>query len=348
VEIARAAAGEGSVLILDEPTAALSAQEAERLFALIRRLRGAGVAMIYITHRLDEVAEIGDRVQVLRDGHVVLTAPVGAVNRAELVRAMVGSGLGEIERPDESGVAGEEVLALEEASAQDSSFTNIDVAVRSGEVVTLYGKLGSGTHEVAEAAFGLRTLERGAMRVEGRSRVFSRPRQAIAAGVGFLPADRKQSAAFAGRSVAENLCAPSWGRLGKFRVFLTAAIEARAYQRWHDVLKVRSRNEPGQPISTLSGGNQQKVLLGRWFERGCRVLVLVEPTRGVDVGARQDIYRSVRNLADAGTGVLVVTSDYEEVVQLADRAFVMARGRVVADLTGEDITTARLTEAAGG
>jgi ribose transport system ATP-binding protein len=150
------------------------------------------------------------------------------------------------------------------------------------------------------------------------------------------------------RPVAENLSAPSWPRLAKAFGFITRAIEAAAYRRWHDTLGIRSRNDPAQPIGTLSGGNQQKVLLGRWLERQSHALLLVEPTRGVDVGARQEIYRSIRALSAQGVGVLIPTSDYEEVVQVADRVAVMARGRIVARLAGDEITTEALTEAAGG
>ena len=150
------------------------------------------------------------------------------------------------------------------------------------------------------------------------------------------------------RPVAENLAAPSWGRLARLRSFISRKAEAAAYARWHDALTIRSRNDPRQQIGTLSGGNQQKVVLGRWFERRSHALLLVEPTRGVDVGARQEIYRSVRKLSSEGVGILIPTSDYEEVVQVADRAAVLARGRVVATLEGDEITTERLIEAAGG
>jgi ribose transport system ATP-binding protein len=148
-------------------------------------------------------------------------------------------------------------------------------------------------------------------------------------------------------SVAENLCAPSWPRLARARVLIGSKTQASAYNRWHDILSIRSRNDPSQRIATLSGGNQQKVLLGRWLESGSRVLVLVEPTRGVDVGARAEIYKVIRGLAEDGVGVLVVSSDYEEIVQVADRALVMARGAVTADLAGEAITVERLSAAAG-
>jgi ribose transport system ATP-binding protein len=214
-------------------------------------------------------------------------------------------------------------------------------------VVGLYGKIGSGTAEVAEVTFGLRRLTGGLFRLAAAEASLHNPLQGIHAGVGFLPADRQRDGAFMIRSVAENLSAPSWPRLAKARVFITAGIEALAYRRWHDVLAIRSRNDPKQSIGTLSGGNQQKVLLGRWLESRSRLLVLVEPTRGVDVGARTEIYRSIRRVAGEGVGVLVVTSDHEEIFQVADSAVVMARGVITANLAADEVTLERLSAAAG-
>jgi ribose transport system ATP-binding protein len=348
VEIARAISDNARCLILDEPTAALSGQEVERLFAAVRRLRDRGTALIYITHRLDEVVQIADRVEVLRDGSVVLEREVAGTSRADLVTAMVGRAVGEVTRPApaeiEAGV--EPILAFEHASSA-GAFEDVELAVRPGEVVALYGKLGSGTAEVAESAFGLRALSEGRCLLKGSLHKPRAPHEAIAAGVGLVPADRQREGTFMVRSVAENLSVPSWGRISRHGM-LRRASESRAYKRWHDELSIRSRNDPEQLISTLSGGNQQKVVLGRWLERESDVLVLIEPTRGVDVGARMEIYRVIRKLAREGMGVLVATSDYEEVVQLADRAAVMARGRIVGELDDEEITTERLTELAGG
>jgi len=348
VEIARAISDNARCLILDEPTAALSAQEVERLFDAVRRLRERGTALIYITHRLDEVVQIANRVQVLRDGSVVRESEVEGATRADLVTAMVGRAVGEVKRPEAAQVdeAAEPILAFRSATSP-GAFEDVELTVRPGEVVALYGKLGSGTAEVAESVFGLRTLSRGECRLKGQPHAPRAPHRAIATGVGFVPADRQRHGTFMVRSVAENLALPSWGRLSRHGL-LRGATEARAYKRWHDELSIRSRNDPEQLMATLSGGNQQKVVLGRWLERESDVLVLVEPTRGVDVGARMEIYREIRKLARNGMGVLVATSDYEEVVQLADRAAVMARGRIMGDLDGEEITTERLSALAGG
>ncbi len=349
VEIARALSDEARVLILDEPSAALSQQEVERLFDFLRRLREQGAAIIYITHRLDEVHAISDRVQVLRDGSVAAIGDTKDFDRRSLVEAMIGRSAGEVTRPPARTweLGPEPVLTFSGASAE-RAFEDVDLEVRPGEIVALYGKLGSGSMEVAEAAFGLRRLSAGSITVGGRSFGARGPAGAIGRGVGFVPADRKREAIFAVRPVAENVAAPSWRRLARWAFLITGRREAHAYRRWHEELSIRSRNDPRQPISTLSGGNQQKAVLARWLERGTPVLVLVEPTRGVDVGARAELYRSMRELAAGGVGMLVSTSDYEEVVQVADRATVMARGAVVAHLEGDEITTERLLTEAGG
>jgi ribose transport system ATP-binding protein len=223
----------------------------------------------------------------------------------------------------------------------------VSLDVLPGEVVALFGKLGSGAAEVAETAFGIRALDGGSLEVNGEPVSVTKPTDAISSGIGFLPADRKSGGAFMIRPVAENVSAANWPKMATFG-WLHQGREAAAFRRWRDRLGIRSRDDPRQAMGTLSGGNQQKVLLSRWLERDSRSLVLIEPTRGVDVGARADIYRSLRELAADLAAVLVVTSDYEEAVQVADRAFVMARGQVVAALRGDEITTSALLSAAGG
>jgi ribose transport system ATP-binding protein len=260
---------------------------------------------------------------------------------------MVGKEVGAVERPSVlEREVGDPLMTFESASCE-AAFADLNLTVGSGEVVGLYGKIGSGTVEVAEVAFGIRKLSAGRLRIGGEDAPPTNPVRAIASGIGYLPADRQLDGAFMVLSVAENLCAPSWRRLSRAGGLINSRRQASAYNRWHDVLSIRSRNDPSQTIGTLSGGNQQKVLLGRWLESSSRLLVLVEPTRGVDVGARAEIYRVIRGLAADGVGVLVVSSDYEEVVQVSDRAVVMARGTVSADLAGDAVTVERLSSAAG-
>ena len=349
IEIARALSRKARLLILDEPTAALSHHEAETLFKFVRRLRDQGVAIIYITHRLDEVTTIADRVQVLRDGNVALLAKVAETDRASMIEAMVGRHISEIARPAPSAPSGAGTPVIRwTGAASGKDFRDVSLDVSNGEIVAIYGKLGSGAAEVGETAYGVRPITGGTLELDGTATVIKGPAEGVHAGVGFLPADRKAGGGFMVRPVMENVAVASWGRLAALGQFISRRSEAKAYRRWHDKLSIRSRNDPRQAMGTLSGGNQQKVLLGRWLERSSRVLVLIEPTRGVDVGARQDIYRALRDLAADGVAVLISTSDYEEAVQVADRVYVMAKGAIVEELTGQAVTTTRLLAAAGG
>lgn len=349
VEIARALADDAKLLILDEPTAALSQQEVDRLFDWVRRLRNDGVCIVYITHRLDEVFELADRVQVLRNGSVALLSPATEVTRRELVEAMVGRDIGEVSRPVDAGlhVGGASMITIRDL-AVDDQVVGLSLDVRAGEVLCLYGKLGSGTTQVAEVCFGIRKASGGTMTIAGVAGFPRTPTAAIRGGVGYLPPDRKREGAFMSRSVVENLSAASWGRMAVGKVVVFARREKAAYDRWASKLGIKSADPANQSIAQLSGGNQQKVMLARWLERTSNPLVLVEPTRGVDVGARQEIYAAIRALAAEGQAVLVVTSDYEEAVQVSDRVVVMQRGKQVAEFDGDDVTARSLTIAAGG
>jgi ribose transport system ATP-binding protein len=348
VEIARALWGNTRCLILDEPTAALSAGESDRLFDIILRLRSTGVAIIYITHRLDEVRRIADRVQVLRDGATVLEGAVAEHDRDALVEAMVGRPVDATKRPEATRPEADVAPVIKVGDlASDRSFANVSFELRPGEILALYGRIGAGTQEVAETIYGVRGATSGTIELGGRVSSIHGPTAAIRLGIGLLPGDRQRDGALMNRSVAENLCAASWPTLSR-RGVITGRREATAYRRWHDRLHIRSRNDPRQTMATLSGGNQQKVLLGRWLERDVKVLVLVEPTRGVDVGAREEIYRAIRALTARGLAVLVATSDHEEVVQLADRALIMVRGRIVRELGGDQIAAGEIVAAAGG
>lgn len=350
VEIARALSRKARCLILDEPTAALSRAETDHLFDFLRAIKDRGVALIYITHRLDEVRELADEVMVLRDGDVVLRSDDATLPRRDLVAAMIGRDVTDIARRGarRSTAARASCLELRDATSA-SAFHGVNLAVGAGEVVGLYGKLGSGTEEILASVFGLRKLDGGAMRHRERTLAPSDPADAIRRGIGYLSADRKEAGAFLSRSAAENLAVASWGKMSNRLGIITGRTERDAFKHWHDKLSIRSGGNDGrQPIGTLSGGNQQKVLLARWLEHKSDLLLLTEPTRGVDVGARDDIYRVIRDVAKGGVGVLVATSDNEEVVQLVDRVYVMARGRVTAEFSGDQITTESLTAATGG
>ena len=343
LEIARALIQNAKILVLDEPSAALSNIEVERLFKVMDQLKAQGVGMVYITHRLDEVNRVADRVQVLRDGNSVLNEVAQDVSREELVTAMLGHATAQNVRPV---VSKGDTRALEVNHLSDGNvFNDISFNVHQGEVLCLFGKIGSGTSEILESIFGLRALKSGEISMYGEKFTPKSPQDSTSKKIGYLPADRQRLGSFAIRSVAQNLAVSSWDRMANFG-FVKSADEEKAYGTWQEALSISSRRGPSQEISTLSGGNQQKVLLGRWFEAKVDVLLLVEPTRGVDVGARRDIYEIIRKQAkESNMAVLVATSDYEEVVLLADRALVISRGVISAEFTDNLVQASNLIAA---
>jgi len=343
LEIARALTQNAKILVLDEPTAALSSIEVDRLFTVMDQLKAQGVGMIYITHRLDEVARVADQVQVLRDGDSVLTVKNSEVERSALVAAMLGHEAEKNARPV-TPVTSQPALVVQNLSSNDD-YSDVSLTVNEGEVVCLFGKIGSGTAEILESLFGLRPTSAGQIEIFGKNFIPKSPAASAEFGIGYLPADRQRLGSFGIRSVAENLAVTCWKKMSRLG-FVNQAMEFAAFDRWAEALRISSRSGPTQEIATLSGGNQQKVLLARWFEANVRVLLLVEPTRGVDVGARRDIYNIIRRQAkERNMAVLVATSDYEEVILLADRALVLARGKIVSEFSGDTVEAKSLVSA---
>jgi ribose transport system ATP-binding protein len=351
LEIARALVGDARLLILDEPTSALAAEEVEALFEFIRGLRQRGVAIIYITHRLDELAEIADDVVIFRDGYVVASGLVEDMTTDDLVDAMVGKRLHhefeELQEHEEIGHAGETVppvLRLRDVTITGHT-DGVSLEVAPGEIVALFGRLGCGAVELAEAVFGLRPMGQGAVEIDGVDGKPHTPSQAIQRGVGFVPIDRKTQGILQGLNLSENISVASWSQRPLLSV-LRPSVVARAFDRWQERLNISAKEGASQAIETLSGGNQQKVVLGRWLEHRSKVLVLAEPTRGVDVGARAEIYQVLRGLAADGVGILVISSDMDEVLRIADRVVVLSRGVVTAELGRRELDRPALAHAA--
>jgi ABC-type sugar transport system ATPase subunit len=333
VEIAKALSRDLKLLILDEPTAALTLTETAHLFVLVRRLKAAGVAVIYVSHRLAEIFELCDRVTVLKDGKVTGTREVVATSEDELIRLMVGRDV--LFARSEAPKPGAVVLEVEKLGApphvSDASFV-----VREGEIVCLAGLVGSGRSEVCEAIFGARARSGGSVRLKGKAVHFSGPWDAVAAGVGMMPEDRKEAGLFLAETVAANITVtvlPEVSRRGLVSDELQTAIAGRFVKE----LKIATPSTR-QILGNLSGGNQQKVLLAKWLAPEPSLLIVDEPTRGVDVGARAEIYRILRELQAKGLAILVVSSDLPEVLTLADRIVVMADGRTVGELDGVTAT----------
>ncbi len=331
VEIAKALSRELRLLILDEPTAALTLTETDRLFAVVRRLAASGVSVVYVSHRLAEIFQISQRVTVLKDGRLSGTVETAATHEDELIRLMVGR---DVHIGRAAATCGPGELVLEVAAVAAPAVARASMSVRAGEIVCLAGLIGSGRTELCETIFGARPLLAGAMRLHGRPFRPHGPWDAMAAGVGMVPEDRKRSGLFLEMDVGANVTAAVLGQVTSGGVVRPARVEALAARYVRD-LRIATPSLR-QSLGNLSGGNQQKVLLAKWLAMGPRLLIVDEPTRGVDVGARADIYRILRDLAARGMALLVVSSDLPEVLALADRIVVMADGRTVGELPGGD------------
>ena len=330
VEIARAIVSEVRILVLDEPTASLGRREVERLFAVVRELREQGVAIVYISHRLEEIEAIADRITVLRDGAVVATVPARTTSRAELVRMMVGREMGHVFRK-ESHVR--ERVALEaRALTSESGLESVSFALHEGEVLGVYGLLGSGRTERARALAGADRVIGGEILLGGRRERIRSTSRAVRRGIGLVPEDRVSQGLFPILSVRENV---TLSGAGSYPLALVRrGDETRRTLEAVRQLSIRTAS-PESAVSTLSGGNQQKVVFGRWLVADAKVLILDDPTVGVDVGAKEEIYRIVADLTRDGTAVLLLSSELPELLGLADRLLVLRDLRVAGELEGE-------------
>ncbi len=344
VEIARALAGQARVLVMDEPTAALTEPEARLLFDVIAKLRAQNVGVIYISHYLDEVFEISDAIVVLRDGRNAGRFVTSEASREEVLFAMLGQQMEGL-YPPVGGEAGAVVLDVRGMSL-GGRLDGVTFDVRAGEVLGIFGLIGSGIEVVGRALYGaLGPLDGGDVDLDGKSYSPSTPEAAKAAGIGLVAAERKHEGIVPDLSVRENMTLPFLDRF-QSRARMDVPGERAHAQRWIEQLGIRAKG-PEQAIRFLSGGNQQKVCLARWLVDGIRLLVLEEPTRGVDVGARREIYATLRRLSERGLATIVVSSDSEEVAGLCDRVLVLDRGRVVSRF-GAGVTAAALIDAASG
>ncbi|CAM5425830.1 MULTISPECIES: sugar ABC transporter ATP-binding protein [Streptomyces] len=329
VSMARALSHDVRLIVMDEPSAALDPDEVDNLFRIVGDLTGAGVAVVYISHRLEEIRRIGDRVTVLKDGRAVAGGlPAKTTPTRDVVAMMTGRNVEYVfpERPARTATGGEPLLEVR-GLARDGEFESLDLTVRPGEIVGLAGLVGSGRSEILETIYGARKPSAGQVLVDGRALKPGSVRAAVRAGLGLAPEERKAQALLMLESVTRNVSVSSMSRFSRGG-WIDRAAELGAARAATRELSLRPDN-PSVPVRTLSGGNQQKAVLARWLLRGCRVLLLDEPTRGVDVGARAELYAVVRRLADEGLAVLLVSSEVPEVLGLADRVLVLREGRVV-------------------
>ena len=337
VEIAKAFRGELSVLILDEPTASLTERETERLFGLIEKAKAAGVGVIYITHRLNEIRRIGDRITVLRDGHRVATLPVGEANETRLVELMTGRVIEQI-FPRIRFQPGERLLEAKGITTSSGNVRNVSIRIHAGEIVGIAGLIGSGKSELARACFGVERVAAGEVRFAGEVVTGASPRAMLDRGFFYLPPDRKLEGLVMMRGARENIALPSLAHPHFSRGWL---LDRRAErQRTSDLARRLQLTPPDleRAVDQFSGGNQQKVLLAKALSREVRLFVFDEPTVGVDVATRVAIYEFIRDLCEAGAAILLISSELPEILNLSNRVYVMYRGSLRAELAGADLT----------
>ncbi|MEU0253071.1 sugar ABC transporter ATP-binding protein [Streptomyces sp. NPDC006184] len=352
VALARAVAADARIVIMDEPTSSLEPREVRTLFAVIRRLREAGIAVVYVSHRLDELYAVCDTVTVLRDGRRVHHGRLADLPRLELVSTMLGRELGEVRQEGLTKFTGDHHAAGAQPVLEAADLTvphklhGVSVSIRPGEVVGLGGLLGSGRTETAKAISGALPVRSGSVMVAGIPVRGGSTPGAIRAGISLLPEDRKSEGIVPGLSVRENIALAALPRLSRFGLVSESRVDS-IVDTFIERLRIKA-SSPHQKAGELSGGNQQKVLLARWLAMNPKVLLLDEPTRGIDVGAKAEVQKLVDELAADGLGVLLISSDLEELIEGSDRVVVLKDGAVVGELTGDDVTENKLMRAIAG
>jgi len=331
VEIAKALSRKARIIVLDEPTAVLGEQELKGMFAVVRKLAATGVAFIYISHRLKEIFELVDNVTVMKDGGVVCTKPIGELSIDLLVKHMVGRDLTDI-YPVRQRTIGEEVLKVQGLD-RGKVLRDVSFSLRAGEILAIAGLAGAGRTEILKAIIGVDALAHGEVQVFGRSTRGKSTKGILDSGLGILPEDRKGEALFLKQSVAFNTTIANFDGMRRMH-FLSLAQERTKVMDFIRKIRIRPGN-PDQTMHALSGGNQQKVVFARWLNAECRILLVDEPTRGIDVGAKQEIYRLLTDLVHQGLAILMVSSELPEVLGLSDRVLVMHQGRIMAELVTE-------------
>src|SRR4051794_38253580 len=343
VEVAKALSLDARVIVMDEPTAALSAVEVERLFGVVETLRSEGAAVLFISHRLEEVFAICKRVTVFRDGRLVLSRELAGLTADDLVHAMVGRELPE-RVPQEQNI-GEPVLQVERLT-REGVFVDVSFEVRAGEIVALAGLVGAGRSEVARAIFGIDRYDGGRVLVEGKKLRAGSPTAAMGAGVALVPEDRRQQGLVMEMGIGRNIALASLRRLRRAG-FIRSASERRFARDWATRLQVKY-GRLASPMTSLSGGNQQKVVLAKWLGRQPSLLIVDEPTRGIDIGTKAEVHRLLEELASEHVALLVISSELPEVLRLANRILVMREGRLVAEFSHADASEETIVAAATG
>jgi ribose transport system ATP-binding protein len=344
VEIARALSLNSKLLIMDEPTSALTEKEIDKLFNTIKKLQKDGVSIIYISHYLEEIFRIGDRVTVFRDGNLIATLNVADTHKSELIKLMVNRKLKDqyprIHKNFES-----ELLRVEKLTIADS-LENLSFNLIAGEILGIYGLLGSGRTELARAIFGLDKLDDGKIFIRDEEVSLNSPQQAIKNGIGFLTEDRKTEGLVLDHSVKDNICLASLSKISQFG-FVKSFEENAITSKFISELNIKTTGHQ-QQVRNLSGGNQQKVVLGKWLSSDVDIYIFDEPTRGIDVGAKREIYELMNKLTQEGAGIIMISSDLSEIIGMSDRILVMYNGKFTAELSGHEISQEEILRSALG
>ncbi len=345
VEICKALMVDAKVLIMDEPTAALTQSETEVLFEVIKSLRKKGVSIVYISHRMEEIFELCDRITILRDGSYIGTKEIKDTNMDDIVQMMIGREIGE-RFPKRDVKIGEEVLRVE-GLTRNKAFHDVSFNVRAGEVLGVSGLMGAGRTEIMQAIFGNLSCESGKIFIEGKEVKIKNPRQAIAAGIGFITEDRKTEGLLLEKSIADNIAIANLNKISNKSV-LSKTRESELVKKGIEEFRVKCFG-PEHECNNLSGGNQQKVVLAKWIYKDPKILILDEPTRGVDIGAKKEIYSVINDLAAKGVAVIMVSSELPEVLGMSDRIMVVREGEVRGIIDGSEADQAKvMTLATGG
>ena len=333
VEIAKAISQEAKILVMDEPTAALSAEETQSLFKIIDTLKARGVSIIYISHRLKEIFEITDRVTVLRDGKKVATMITKDTNANKLVELMVGRDIKEM-YPKRKVPIGEVVMQVDNLSAD--GFAGVSFELRKGEILGIFGLLGSGRTSLVKALFGANKIRGGSIKIKGKAASLKSPNAARNQKIGLVPLDRKAEGLALIMGVKQNITLANIEDIGK-SFLISKATERQKAQNWVKEVGIKTPTLE-QEVNSLSGGNQQKVVLAKWLESGSQIIILNEPTRGIDVGAKIEIYKLMQDLCEKGSSVIMISSELPEIMSIADRIIVMSKGRFSGQYEREDAT----------
>jgi ribose transport system ATP-binding protein len=341
IEIVKSTRRNIRILAMDEPTASLTTSEIENLFKVIRKLKSEGVGIIYISHRLEEIFEIGDRVTVMRDGKIITSSEIKDTNIKELIRQMVGRELAD-EFPKHSVKIGEDILNLEDINR--GKLKNINLKLRKGEILGLAGLVGAGRSEVARVIFGADKIEKGRIIFDGREQKFRSPKDAINAGIALLTEDRNLYGLFMERSIRENISISNLSPLMK-GMFIDKAAEEKAVGNYFDQLQIKAPTQ-GTKVENLSGGNRQKVVLARWLHTHSKIIIFDEPTAGIDVGVKFEIYSLINKLVEQGMGVIVISSELSELIGISDRIVVMCEGRITGELMKEEFSQEKILKLA--